>query len=39
MALDESSEDYWDECSSLCDEIYNDLCNDPTLLAPDWFYE
>jgi len=38
-ALDKNSEDYWDECSSLSDEIYNDLCNDPTLLAPDWFYD
>ena len=30
-----------DEDSSwaVCDEIYDDLCNDPTLLAPEWFYD
>ncbi|MAW84774.1 MAG: hypothetical protein CL832_10350 [Crocinitomicaceae bacterium] len=38
-ALDENSEDYWDKCSILKDEIYNDLCNDATLLAPKWFYD
>ena len=36
--LDVESDDDYDQISELGDQVYDDLCNDATLMAPKWFY-